>query len=455
MSFNRLAVVLSVVIAAMGCVPEEDSAPFHVAQQAIMGGDVDQNSTHVVGLVIDTGQGTAVCSGTLIAPNLVLTAQHCVAQLESPYVVCGQSNFGPTFGAGQIFVSTQTQLTNNGSDYYAAAQIHIPPGGTDVCGYDIALVELAENVDSGDAMPAVPRVDEGASPGEGYTAIGYGHVGDGTGSGTRRRLEGRDVVCNGTGCGSGAVASTEFVGADGTCQGDSGGGAYDAEGRVLGALSRGSDGCRDSLYSAVAPWSNWMRQIGQMAAGRGGYVAHPWVTLGVTDAADDPDQDGFPSSADNCPTMSNPDQADFDGDGTGDICDGDTDNDGVVDGADNCPEFANLDQVDSDSDGAGDACDDDDDQDGVVDSEDNCRTVANPEQVDADGDGFGDVCSGVSSVVPGGDGTSSGGSFEPVTIGNPNVVGVGKVSCASTNGDASWLALFLIGLFGARRLRRD
>ena len=31
------------------------------------------------------------------------------------------------------------------------------------------------------------------------------------------------------------------------------------------------------------------------------------------------------------------DQADLDGDGTGDVCDGDDDGDGIVDGADNCP----------------------------------------------------------------------------------------------------------------------
>ncbi|MEP3837777.1 MAG: T9SS type A sorting domain-containing protein, partial [Algibacter sp.] len=43
---------------------------------------------------------------------------------------------------------------------------------------------------------------------------------------------------------------------------------------------------------------------------------------------------------DNCPETPNPDQADNDGDGTGDICDDDDDNDDIPDVDDNCPFFS-------------------------------------------------------------------------------------------------------------------
>ena len=104
--------------------------------------------------------------------------------------------------------------------------------------------------------------------------------------------------------------------------------------------------------------------------------------------ADDRDGDGIPDAEDNCPDMFNPvrpqytdrKQADYDGDGLGDICDpyptcaanddtcpkhvnpNDRDNDGVDNLQDNCPDEPNPDQADADNDGIGDACDTCDDR---------------------------------------------------------------------------------------------
>lgn len=128
----------------------------------------------------------------------------------------------------------------------------------------------------------------------------------------------------------------------------------------------------------------------------------------------DTDSDTIGDNTDNCPNTANTDQADLDGDGTGDVCDGDrdgdglsdadealagtdpdvpdTDSDAILDGADNCPMTSNATQADLDNDGVGDACDDDADGDNVLDSADNCPLLANETQADLDADGEGDAC---------------------------------------------------------------
>ncbi|MBI4237086.1 MAG: thrombospondin type 3 repeat-containing protein [Deltaproteobacteria bacterium] len=99
---------------------------------------------------------------------------------------------------------------------------------------------------------------------------------------------------------------------------------------------------------------------------------------------------------DNCRVRYNPDQADANKNGIGDVCEalglGDRDRDGIPDAADNCLLVPNKDQLDTDGDGLGDACDPDDDNDGVLDQFDNCRLVPNPDQFEADHDGMGDAC---------------------------------------------------------------
>ncbi|HEX5038155.1 MAG TPA: thrombospondin type 3 repeat-containing protein [bacterium] len=77
----------------------------------------------------------------------------------------------------------------------------------------------------------------------------------------------------------------------------------------------------------------------------------------VSDDAGEICNAGPGGTGDNCPIVKNEDQADSDGNGRGDACDGDMDGDGAKDDADNCPFIANTDQLDSNEDGVGDVCD--------------------------------------------------------------------------------------------------
>ncbi|MFC1686014.1 thrombospondin type 3 repeat-containing protein [Nanoarchaeota archaeon] len=92
----------------------------------------------------------------------------------------------------------------------------------------------------------------------------------------------------------------------------------------------------------------------------------------------DPDNDGYGEGPgclgpDNCPTVSNADQADSDTDALGNACD-------------NCDYVANADQANVDGDSFGNACD-------------NCVEDYNPDQADADGDLVGNVCDNCPNVA--------------------------------------------------------
>ena len=69
--------------------------------------------------------------------------------------------------------------------------------------------------------------------------------------------------------------------------------------------------------------------------------------------------------------------------------DNDLDGDGVIDSLDNCVSISNASQADFDNDDLGDACDSDDDSDGLSDV-DEASIGTNPFNSDSDGDGFTD-----------------------------------------------------------------
>jgi len=64
---------------------------------------------------------------------------------------------------------------------------------------------------------------------------------------------------------------------------------------------------------------------------------------------------------------------------------GDTDGDGISDDIDNCPGISNADQADFDNDGDGDVCDNDIDGDGVINVNDNCNETPSGSTVDVNG----------------------------------------------------------------------
>ncbi len=306
--------------------PTDRSEATGSSASAIQGGSTDTGHSFAVG-IIDQSAG-ALCSGALIAPNLVVTARHCVASVGSEQVNCATDTFGKVHSAANFGVTTDGQMSQRGK-WYDVSKIVVP---TDAhfCGNDLALIVLAKNVPDSEATPVTPGIEFPLTDSTHYThsltAIGYGITSVGAqDEGTRRIKQNIPVQCipgdakidcSKLGASSSEVAKTEFIAGSGTCSGDSGSSAFEQKSFsagtpvTMGVLSRGGESgtdCLDSVYTRLDSFADLIRSTAVDAAQAGGYTPASW-----TGAPPDPnatDNDGGAASG-------NGDQGS--GDGTGD-----------------------------------------------------------------------------------------------------------------------------------------
>jgi V8-like Glu-specific endopeptidase len=292
------AALASCVLAstAVGCSSEERIA---TTKMAIQGG-MDDGATHpfAVGVCAsNSGPGNCIllCSGALIAPNLVMTARHCVSQVPMT-IDCTVAKFGALNGGpGNYFITTNQYMFQPSQGWHAVQQILVTPNGNNVCGNDMALLILKDNVSPQEAPTVTPVVQYPMTDHPRYsttvTAIGYGNTSTQGGAGTRRIKQNINLQCipgdKSIDCGMQTqIDQKEFASGDGTCSGDSGSSAYEQKAFnnsnwvSFGVLSRGGENgtqCVGGIYTRTDKWASWIIQTAQTAAAAGNYPAPSWT----------------------------------------------------------------------------------------------------------------------------------------------------------------------------------
>jgi hypothetical protein len=217
----------------------------------------------------DDGSFT-LCSGALVAPNLLLTARHCVSRSITATPACdtrGASHNGDHIGADEdpssiaVYIGTHVDVTTDTPRAYATKTIH--PRTRVLCDSDVAFLVLDRPLEG--VRQLAMRLDAPVREGDFVVPVGFGggFVGD---IGTRVPREATEVLSVGPrhNASTGAVIGPrEFEVDEATCRGDSGGPALDARsGEIVGVVSRGrscfSEG--NHVYTRIDAYAGLARQ---------------------------------------------------------------------------------------------------------------------------------------------------------------------------------------------------
>lgn len=251
----RRALTASLVLAAFAaCSAAPSLDEIRSSREKIIKGTDSPADQDAVILLVSTDGGFGSCSGTLIAPNLVLTARHCVSRTADVAFACDIKgnlvNFsGQQIGADHpasrllVFTGTKRPSFFGGTPTIAAKGVKIfHDTSTTLCSHDLSLVLLDKDIPNAKIAPI--RLDGPPVEGETFTAVGWGVTDTTSSPDVRQQRAGIKVLKVGPANYPGEpVPPNDFLVAESICSGDSGGPALATDtNAVIGVVSRGGNG---------------------------------------------------------------------------------------------------------------------------------------------------------------------------------------------------------------------
>jgi secreted trypsin-like serine protease len=259
MKHCKLLTVTALAIAMAACAPAKQSESVVTSEEAsqnIVAGDLvkanDAIAASTVALYIRGEDGDGVCSGTLISPNVILTAAHCAIGMTGAVVVFG------------LNLETATDAQMRGVDMVAVHPEFKPKAAGQGGWNDVALFRFQGAAPASAKIAQILDKPSVLKAGLKATLAGFGTTkshGMGTDDGTLRKVT--LAVQNP------AFEQTEISFAKSTkggsaCHGDSGGPAYvtlSGKLTVIGITSRGTTAaCNNiSISTSVASHAAYIK----------------------------------------------------------------------------------------------------------------------------------------------------------------------------------------------------
>ncbi len=261
---NRTIGHALVALLVAGCAVAPSTERVGARTEAIIAGRPSGEDQDAVVLLFHAGAGHQTCTATMVAPNLLLTARHCVGAV-------GAAGTFEDWAASDLHVfvgkDAFSTLRDDEATYAAAGRELVVPGSRSSYP-DVALLVLDRALDT---PLASLRIDGGATVGERLVVVGFGLDESGTRPPTRMQRTGLEVYAIGPGRSriGEPLAKGELVFGEAACSGDSGGPAFSSStGALVGVASRVGNGrtpiadapaafCTgdeaDDVYTTLAP----------------------------------------------------------------------------------------------------------------------------------------------------------------------------------------------------------